>query len=99
MALTFLEEKGLDYRVVEYLKQVPSVSELQAIIGKLGIPVQDLIRRGEQEYKDLYKGKELSEEEWIRVLVQHPKLIERPIVIKGNHAVVARPTEKIDELL
>lgn len=99
MALTFLEEKGLDYRVVEYLKQVPSASELQAIIGKLGIPVQDLIRRGEQEYKDLYKGKELSEEEWIRVLVQHPKLIERPIVIKGDHAVVARPTEKIDELL
>lgn len=99
MALAYLEEKGLDYRVIDYLKQVPSASELQEILTKLGIPAQDLVRRGEQEYKDLYKGKALSEEEWIRVMVKHPKLIERPIVVIGDHAVVARPTEKIDQLL
>lgn len=64
----------------------------------LGIPAKDLIRKNEAIFKEQFKGKELSEDEWINAMVEYPKLIERPIVVKGEKAVIARPTENIDQL-
>lgn len=98
-ALDFLKEKGVTPTVVEYLKHPPTRPELETLIKKLGIAPHQLVRKGEKIYKELYKDKQLSEEEWIDALLLHPVLIERPILIKGDHAVIARPTEKIDELL
>lgn len=98
-ALDFLNDKGVDFEVVEYLKDVPSKKELKALIGKLGIHPEDLIRKGEDEYKENFKGKKLTDDQWIDAMVKFPKLIERPIVIKGNKAIIARPTEKILDLL
>jgi arsenate reductase len=98
-ALDFLAERQLDFSVVEYLKEMPSKAELTAIIDQLGIAPEALIRKGEEEYKQHFKGKTLSNDEWIAAMIQFPKLIERPIVAVGDKAVIARPTERILELL
>ena len=99
MALEFLDKQNEEYEVVEYLKENPTASEMKEILRKLGMSAEDLIRKGETDYKENFKGKSLSEEEWVAAMLKFPKLIERPIVILGNKAVVARPTEKIDELI
>ena len=98
-ALDFLNAQKLVFKVIEYLKDVQSKAELQAIIKKLGIAPEALIRKGEDEYKLHFKGKTLSNDEWIAAMIQFPKLIERPIVVVGDKAVIARPTERILELL
>ncbi len=98
-ALGILEEKGVDFEVREYLKEVPTVEELSVVLKKLGIKPEDLVRKNEAIYKDNYKGKTFSEEEWLQILTENPKLIQRPIVIKGDKAVIARPAEKLDEVL
>lgn len=94
-AIDFLNEKGIDFDVVEYLKDVPTKTELKELISKLNIKPEDLIRKGEDEFKENFKGKELTDDQWIEAMVKYPKLIERPIVIKGGKAVIARPTENI----
>jgi arsenate reductase len=98
-ALEFLQERQVEFTVVEYLKDAPTKAELTTIIDQLGIAPEALIRKGEDEYKLHFKGKSLSNEEWIDAMLQFPKLIERPIVVVGDRAVVARPTERILELL
>ena len=98
-AIGFLEDANKDFEVVEYLKETPSRQELQSILKKLGMKAVDLIRKGEADYKENFKGKDLSEDEWIDAMLKFPKLIERPIIVLGDKAVVARPTEKINELL
>lgn len=98
-ALTALEESGQKFEVINYLQTAPTIEELSTIIKKLGISPHELIRKNESVYIAKYKGKELSDEEWIEAMVTHPILIERPIVVSGDKAVVARPAEKIDEIL
>ena len=98
-ALEFLKEKGVDYSVVDYLKNIPTYKDLEEIISKLGIKPEALIRKGEEDFKANFKGKILSDSEWIEAMIKFPKLIERPIVIKGNKAIIGRPTERILEIL
>lgn len=98
-ALQELEKSGKEFEVVYYLDTPPNVAELTAIVAKLGIKPLALIRKGEHVFIDNYKGKTLTDAEWIEAMVKHPILIERPIVISGDHAVIARPTEKIQEIL
>lgn len=97
-ALDYLSEKQIEFTVIEYLKETPSKRELKSLLKKLGMKAQDLIRKNEDEYKSLFEGKTLSENEWINAMIKYPKLIERPIVVKGDKAIIARPTEKIDDL-
>ncbi|NRF41482.1 arsenate reductase (glutaredoxin) [Pedobacter foliorum] len=98
-AMTVLEESGKEFEVVNYLETVPTVDELRAIVGKLGISAHELVRKSEVVYKEKYKGKVLSEEEWIVAMVENPILIERPILVSDDLAVIARPTEKIYDIL
>ncbi len=98
-ALQILEEKNVNIQVIEYLKEVPSKEELIDLIDKLGIQPHELIRKGELIFKENYKGKTLTQEEWVNAMVDHPKLIERPIVVHGNHAIIGRPPEKVLELI
>lgn len=98
MAVQYLDEKGKDYTVIEYLKDLLTHTELKAVLKQLNISAEELLRKGEADFKENFKGKTLSEEEWIDAMIKFPKLIERPIVIKSNKAVIARPTERIDEL-
>ncbi|MDC0099062.1 arsenate reductase (glutaredoxin) [Crocinitomicaceae bacterium] len=98
MALVYLEEANKEYRVIEYLKESPTKVDLETVLIKLGIPAEGLVRKGEPGFKEHFKGKTLSENEWIDAMLKYPKLIERPIVVLGNKAVIARPIEKIDDL-
>ena len=73
--------------------------ELTALIAKTGKKPFDFVRQHEKDYKEQYKGKVLSDEEWIKVLVENPKLLHRPIVVKGEKAVLGNPPENIDDIL
>ncbi|WP_299459942.1 arsenate reductase (glutaredoxin) [uncultured Microscilla sp.] len=98
-SLKLLQSKGVDFETIEYLKTPPTKEELTDLLVKLQMPAKDLIRKGEADYKENFKDKDLSEEEWVDVMVQYPKLIERPIVVKGDKAVIGRPIDKVEELL
>ena len=97
-ALKYLDEKGVNFEIIEYLKEPPSEKELTSILKKLGMKPMDLIRKNEKIFKDNYKGKDFTDREWINIMSDNPKLIERPVVVKGSKAVVAWPAEKIEEL-
>ncbi len=96
--LKALKEKGADITVIEYLKTPPSIAELGMIADKLEGGHQSLLRKKEDLYKTNYAAKTFSRTEWLKILHDHPVLIERPIVIMGDKAVVARPPEKLDLL-
>ncbi len=98
-ALQLLEEKGVEVEVVKYLEDTPSKEELKGLLKKLGMKAEQIVRKGEQDYKDNFKGKTLSDDEWIAAFIKFPKLIERPIFIKGDKAVVGRPPENVLTLL
>jgi len=89
-ALQELEERGEDVQVIEYLKEIPSVKELKELCTKLQVKPVDLVRKSETLYKEEYKNKELTDAQWLKILAQHPVLIERPIVVKGTKALIAR---------
>ena len=90
-ALGILKDEGVDFEIIEYLKVEQSSNEIKDLLNKLGISANDLMRKGEKDYLENVKGKELSEEKLVDLLVKFPKLIERPIVIKGNKAIIGRP--------
>jgi len=98
-ALEWLQENNFDLEVVEYLKTPPTKAELQAILTLLGKQPSELVRKSEEEYNLYIKEKQLSEEEILDLMLQFPKLIERPIVVWDNNAVVARPLELLTEKL
>nr|WP_298142854.1 arsenate reductase (glutaredoxin) [uncultured Pseudomonas sp.] len=99
-ALQLLEDRGLTPSIVRYLETPPSAEQLQALLGKLGLGARQLLRSGEEEYQALnLANPELTDAQLIEAMVTHPKLIERPILIVGDKAVVGRPPEKVLELL
>ena len=93
--LELLEKSNKDFEVVKYIETIPTKSELKEIIKLLGIKPMDLIRKNETIWKENYKNKELSDSDIINALLENPKLIERPIIINGDKAVIGRPTENI----
>ena len=97
--LALIRERGHEPQIVEYLKTPPSEAELTAIVRKLGIKPLELVRTGEQVFKDNYKGKTLSDKEWIKAMVANPILIQRPIVVRGDEAAIGRPPEDVERLL
>ncbi|MEX2596672.1 MAG: arsenate reductase (glutaredoxin) [Salibacteraceae bacterium] len=97
--LSIIEAAGKQPEIIEYLKEPPSTEELRQIIEMPNISPEDLVRKGESIFKEKYKNKSLSESEWIEALVEHPKLIERPIVVKGEKAIIGRPPENVKSLL
>lgn len=99
-ALELIEARGLQPTVIRYLENPPSAGELAALLGKLGISARELLRSGEDEYRNLgLADPSLSEDQLIEAMVQHPRLIERPILVAGDKAVIGRPAEKVLELL
>ncbi len=99
LGVAFLEEKGQEFKIIKYLEDTPTEKELKEILKKLNYTPIDLVRKGEKIWKENYKGKDLSDTEIIKAMVENPKLIERPIIINGNKAVIARPTEKINKII
>ena len=97
--LNLIKEKGAEVEIIEYLNTIPSEKELSDIINLLSIEPEKLLRKGEADYKENFKGKTLSDSEWISAMIKYPKLIERPIVISGNKAILGRPPENVLDLL
>lgn len=99
-ALELLEARGLTPTVVRYVETPPSAAELQALLAKLGFNARQLLRTGEDEYKTLnLADATLTEAQLIEAMASHPKLIERPILVAGDKAVVGRPPETVLEIL
>lgn len=98
-ALKLLEEQGAEVEVVKYLETPPSKEELKALLKMLGISARELMRTKEAIYKELGLKEVEDEEKLIEAMVAHPKLIERPIVIKDGKAIIGRPPEKVITLL
>ncbi|SHM72211.1 arsenate reductase (glutaredoxin) [Polaribacter sp. KT 15] len=97
--LAILEESKKEFEIVKYLEEIPSEKELKAIIEKLGVSPIQLVRKTEKIWKENFKGKELSDDEIVTAMIENPKLIERPIVINNNKAVIGRPPENIATIL
>jgi len=94
-----VSERGYATELVEYLVTPPGKEELRSLLAKLGMKPLQLVRTGEAVFKQNYAGRTLSDEEWLDALAAHPLLIERPIVVRGDRAVVARPPEQVLGLL
>ncbi|MDX6746225.1 arsenate reductase (glutaredoxin) [Polaribacter sp. PL03] len=97
--LEILENSKKEFKIVKYLEEIPSEKELKEIIKLLGITPIQLIRKTEKVWKENYKGKELSDDDIIKAMLENPKLIERPIVINNNKAVIGRPPENISTII
>lgn len=97
-ACSLIATKGASFQVRAYLENPLSEKEIKALLKKLGMKAEEIVRKKEDLFKTKYKGKSLSESEWIKVLANNPILIERPIIEKGTKAVVGRPTENINKL-
>ncbi len=98
--LKLLEDKGIEPTIVKYLENPPTEKELDHILDMLDMEPYELLRKREQEFKDLnLKEKKDDRKALIKAMVEHPRLIERPIVVKGNKAALGRPTENIEKIL
>ena len=97
--LELLRQRGIEPAIVLYVETPPTAEELRAIVAKLGIAPEQLVRKGEDVYKSKYAGKALSDAQWIQAMVDDPVLIERPIVVHGERAVIGRPPENVEPLL
>lgn len=99
-ALELLESRGIEFEVVNYLDDPPSEKELRQLVKMLGIKPRELVRKGEALFKELGLGeKEPTDKEWITILAENPKLIERPIVVHNGKAAIGRPTANIEAIL
>tara|TARA_B110001450_G_scaffold70578_1_gene66848 strand:- start:129 stop:476 length:348 start_codon:yes stop_codon:yes gene_type:complete len=100
-ALALLEERGIEHLVRLYLNDEESMSaaEFERVLDALDMDAIDLVRKNEAVWKEEYKTLELDEDEIILAMIEHPKLMERPIVVNGDRAVVARPAEKLLDVL
>jgi len=98
--LALIRDAGIDPEIVEYLDDPPTQKELDRILKMLKLEPQQLMRKGEAVFKELGLGKKsLSRAATIKLLVEHPKLIERPIVVQGKQAILGRPPENVQALL
>jgi polyphosphate kinase len=95
----YLEKKGFDLEIRKYLSDGITEEELHQIIEKTGLTPLDLVRKQEPLYKSNFKNKTLSDEEWIEILIRNPQLLQRPIVVNGEKAVIAFPPEEVEKIL
>ena len=98
-ALEILEKSGKEYKIINYLETVPNQSDLKALLKMLDIKPIDLVRKGESIWKEKFKGKTLTNTQVIDAMISYPKLIERPIIVKNDKAVIGRPPELIIDLI
>ncbi|WP_293906407.1 MULTISPECIES: arsenate reductase (glutaredoxin) [unclassified Sphingobacterium] len=97
--LELLKQQRTEFEIQEYLNDVPTKGQLVELLGQLGLTPKELIRKGEPVFQEKFRNLELTDEQWIDVLLEYPILIERPIVVKDDVAVIGRPIEKVVELI
>ncbi|MGB0882981.1 MAG: arsenate reductase (glutaredoxin) [Vicingaceae bacterium] len=97
--LQIIKDAGVEVEIVEYLNAIPTADELKTLLMKLNLKPTDILRKGEAVYKEKFKTSNFNDDEWIKVMIEYPKLIERPIVVKGNKAVLGRPPQNVLDLI
>ena len=97
--LQFLQDKGMEVAIIEYLKNPLSIVELTQLFSKLNRKPSEMIRKQEAIIKSDFKGKSFTEDEWIRIIAENPKLLNRPIIVKGNKAIWGDPVDNIDDII
>jgi arsenate reductase (glutaredoxin) len=97
--LEYLKSKQVDFKIVDYLNTGLTTDQVHEILLKANLKAIDLVRKQEDIYKKELKGKSFQEEEWIRIICENPKLLERPIVVSRYKAVIGNPMERIDEMI
>lgn len=98
-AVDMLDANNCEIEIREYLKKPLTKKELKELISKIGCKPLDLIRKKEELFKTKFAGKNFSDEEWIQILLEHPELLERPIIVDGYKAIIGRPPELVLELI
>jgi arsenate reductase len=98
-ALEIMQEKNIPYEARWYMAEPLSRNELKDILQKLRLKAFDLVRQNEELYQSRFTGKNFTEDEWIDILITNPSLMQRPIVVNGSKAIIARPPEKLFEVL
>ena len=98
-ACSILEEEGVQFKTIEYLKTPPTQAKIKELLKMLGIKAAKLVRKSEPLFREKFEGEKLTEAQWIKALAENPILIERPIIVKGKKAIIARPPEKVLELI
>lgn len=93
--LEYLDENGVPFEIINILEDPLTELEIKTVLKKLNQSVFHIIRKNEKLYVEKFAGKNLSEEEWIRILAENPSLIQRPIIIKGSVAMLGRPVENV----
>lgn len=96
---TFFEASSKDIEIINYMKTPFTIDSLSEVIALLAIKPIELVRKTEKIWKENYKGKYMNDSDIIKAMVAEPKLIQRPIVVNGNKAIIARPLEKINEII
>ena len=91
--LRMLQESGKKHKVIEYIKETPSREALQQLVDMLGIRPVELVRKKEKLFSERFSAREYSDQEWIQILHENPVLIQRPILVRGKKAMIARPPE------
>lgn len=99
MALALIREQDQEPVIIEYLKTPPDAAELKALLARLGLSARDVLRKGEAPYKELGLAGEKTEDELIAAIVANPILLERPIIVVNDQAIIGRPPEKVLEIL
>ena len=97
--LQIIKDAGVEVEIVEYLNAIPTEDELKTLLMKLNLKPTDILRKGEAVYKEKFKNSNFNDDEWIKVMIEYPKLIERPIVVKGNKAILGRPPQNVLDLI
>lgn len=98
-ACSILDKKGIPFETVEYLKTPLNQTEIKALLQKLNIKAEELVRKSEPLYKEKFAAKKYTEAQWVKIFTEHPILIERPILVKGNKAIIGRPVERVVEFI
>lgn len=97
--LELLENQNIDIKIIKYLETPPCADELAHVLKLLNLKPEDLLRKNEEEYKTHIKAKDLNESELLELMIAHPKVIERPIVVIGDKAVIGRPPENVLDII
>ncbi len=98
-AMAILDEMKVNYDVILYLDKKWFQKEIKEILDKLGMKAEDIVRKKDAFFKENYAGKDLNNKEWIKAIAENPRLIERPIIIHKDKAIVARPIDRITDFL
>lgn len=97
-ALEFLQQNGITPQLINYLAEIPTFDELKSLLNKLGLPPQAIVRTNEPFFIENYSGKNFTNDEWFQLVVDHPFLLQRPILVKGEQALIARDQVSLDQL-